>query len=147
MALDKKLNNFFYQKEQRVMAITTPYLKFLDITNFIAPGFSPREAFHSSLRKTDLSQENYEYLQQVWRENGMSNLRDLLTWYKNKDTRAFIEVLEKPCDFHQTLGLDMLKDSVSIPGRTLRHLFTMPRTHFFSLMREKEKDLYGLLRK
>ncbi|KAK3761300.1 hypothetical protein RRG08_014311 [Elysia crispata] len=76
-----------------------------------APGFSPREAFHSSLRKTDLSQENYECLRQVWRENGMSNLRDLLTWYKNKDTRAFIEVLEKPCDFHKTLGLDMLKDS------------------------------------
>ncbi|KAK3733628.1 hypothetical protein RRG08_063298 [Elysia crispata] len=141
------------------MAISTPKLKFFDITNFIAPGFSyakylaaydeqkyffpslekfdetslsPREAFHSSLRKTDLSQENYEYLRQVRRKNGMSYLRDLLTWYNNKDTRAFIEVLEKPCDFHKTLRLDMLKDSVSIPGRTLRHLFTtMPRTHFF----------------
>ncbi|RUS83075.1 hypothetical protein EGW08_009161 [Elysia chlorotica] len=178
----KNDKTFVLKKNNEFMAISTPKLKFLDITNFIAPGFSyakylaayeveeqkgffpyeyitsleklnetnlpPREAFHSSLRNTDLSQENYDFLCQVWRENGMRSLRDLLIWYNNKDTRPFIEALEKQCNFYKTLGLDMLKDAVSVPGLTLRYLFkTMPQSHFFSLIREKDKDLHEELRK
>ncbi|GFN95225.1 hypothetical protein PoB_002173100 [Plakobranchus ocellatus] len=42
----------------------------------------------------------------------------------------------------------MLKDAVSVPGLTLRYLFkTMPGDHFFSLIREKDKDLHEELRK
>ncbi|GFO23695.1 hypothetical protein PoB_005020000 [Plakobranchus ocellatus] len=179
--LDKSVNVLFLKKNE-FMAISTPMLKFLDITNFIAPGFSyakylaayeveeqkgfipyeyitslekleetslpPREAFYSSLRNSELSQQNYDYLCQVWRDNGMRNLRDLLVWYNNKDTRPFIEALEKQCEFYKTLGLDMLKDAVSVPGLTLRYLFkTMPQNHFFSLIREKDKDLHEELRK
>ena len=89
----------FVIKKNELMAISTPKLKFLDMKNFIAPGFSyakylaayeveeqksffayeyitnlekldgtslpPSEAFHSSLRNSDLSQENYNYLCQV----------------------------------------------------------------------------------
>ena len=178
----QKVKKFVIKKNNEFMAISTPKLKFLDIKNFIAPGFSyakylaayeveeekgffpyeyitslekldetslpPREAFHSSLRNSDLSQENYDYLCQVWRGNGMSSLRDLLTWYNNKDTRPFIEALEKQCNFYKTLGLDMLKDAVSVPGLTLRYLFTtMPKSNFFSLIREKDKDLHEELRK
>ncbi|GFO22439.1 hypothetical protein PoB_004894400 [Plakobranchus ocellatus] len=42
----------------------------------------------------------------------------------------------------------MLKDAVSVPGLTLGYLFkTMPRAYFFSLIREKDKDLHEELRK
>ncbi|GFN90296.1 Zinc finger protein 546-like [Plakobranchus ocellatus] len=178
----QKRQRFVIKKNNEFMAISTPMLKFLDITNFIAPGFSyakylaayeveeqkgffpyeyitslekleetslpPREAFYSSLRNSELSQQNYDYLCQVWRDNGMRNLRDLLVWYNNKDTRPFIEALEKQCEFYKTLGLDMLKDAVSVPGLTLRYLFkTMPQNHFFSLIRVKDKDLHEELRK
>ncbi|GFN78397.1 hypothetical protein PoB_000490300 [Plakobranchus ocellatus] len=164
------------------MAITTPFLKFLDITNFIAPGFSyakylaayeveeqkgffpyeyttsiekldetslpPRDAFYSSLRNSELPVQNYDYVCKVWKESGMTSLRDLLIWYNNKDTRPFIEALAKQCEFYITLGLDMLKDAVSVSGLTLRYLFkTMPRAHLVSLIREKDKDLHEELRK
>ena len=137
----QKVKKFVIKKNNEFMAISTPKLKFLDIKNFIAPGFSyakylaayeveeqkgffpyeyvtslekldetslpPREAFHSSLRNSDLSQGNYNYLCQVCRGNGMTSLGDLLTWYNNKHTRPFIEALEKQCNFYKTLGLDM----------------------------------------
>ena len=73
----------------------------------------------------------------------MTSLRDLLTWYNNKDTRPFIEAQVKQCNFYKTLSLDMLKDDV-IPGLTLRYLFkTMTKKNFFSLIREKNKDLHA----
>ncbi|GFO22474.1 hypothetical protein PoB_004897900 [Plakobranchus ocellatus] len=94
------------------MAISTPFLKFLDITNFIAPGFPyakylaayeveeqkgffpyeyitsiekldetslpPRDAFYSSLRNSELPVQNYDYVCKVYKESGMTSLRDLL---------------------------------------------------------------------
>ena len=164
------------------MAISTPKLRFLDITNYIAPGFSysrylaahdiseakgffpyeyidsleklnepnlpPREAFFSSLRNTELSQENYDYLKIVWDKEGMQTLKDLLVWYNNKDTRPFIQALERQSDFYKPLGLDMLKDGVSIPGLTLRYMFkTLPKHAYFSLIREKDRDLHEMLRR
>ncbi|GFR68008.1 hypothetical protein ElyMa_003720600 [Elysia marginata] len=99
----KKRRKFVLKKNNEFMAISTAKLKFLDITNFLAPGFSyakylaayeveeqkgffpyeyitsieklnetslpPREAFYSSLRNSELSQENYDFLCGVWREN------------------------------------------------------------------------------
>ena len=64
-----------------------PYEYITSLEKLDDTSLPPREAFHSSLRNSDLSQENYNYLCQVWRGNGMTSLRDLLTWYNNKDPR------------------------------------------------------------
>ncbi|GFN74662.1 hypothetical protein PoB_000116800 [Plakobranchus ocellatus] len=125
-----------------------PYEYITSIEKLDETSLPPRDAFYSSLRNSELPVQNYDYVCKVWKESGMTSLRDLLIWYNNKDTRPFIEALVKQCEFYKTLGLDMLKDAVSVPGLTLRYLFkTMPRAHFFSLIREKDKDLHEELRK
>ena len=55
--------------------------------------------------------------------------------------------LERQMAFYQCLGLDMLKDAISVPGLTLRYLFkSLPSQVYFSFIHEKHKDLHELLR-
>lgn len=43
--------------------------------------------------------------------------------------------LERQMAFYQSLGLDMLKDAISVPGLTLRYLFkSLPSQVYFSLI-------------
>ena len=77
----------------------------------------------------------------------MNTLRDFLMWYNNKDVVPFLQALDKQSRFYQTLGLDMLKDGIGVPGLTLCYLFkTLPDNICFSLIHEKHKDLHQLLR-
>ena len=98
------------------MCLKTNSLKFLDISNYVAPGFSydqflrayeceqtkgffpyewidsldkleetslpSHEAFYSSLKNQNITEEEYEYCQQVWEENEMSTFQEFLIWYK-----------------------------------------------------------------
>ncbi|KAK7087561.1 hypothetical protein V1264_021595 [Littorina saxatilis] len=172
---------FTVKRENTFMCVSTEKLKFLDITNFIAPGFSyskylaaydvheqkgffpyeyihdlaqldetalpPQNAFHSNLRNTDISDDDYAYCQRVWVSEGMTTLSDFLVWYNNKDVAPFLEALEKQTEFYQSLGLDMLKDAISVPGLTLRYLFkTMPPSVYFSLMGRKQEDVHHCMR-
>ena len=77
----------------------------------------------------------------------MKTLKDFLIWYNNKDVAPFLLALERQMEFYQSLGLDMLKDAISVPGLTLKYLFkSLPSQVYFSLIHEKHKDLYELLR-
>ena len=172
-SLIKKNNNF--------MNINTRKFRFLDVINYIAPGFSyskylkaydveeakgffpyeyvkhldqlketclpPKEAFYSSLRDTHISDDDYTYCQQVWAQEHMKTFQDFLIWYNNKDVGPFIQALEKQTAFYKSLGVDMLKDAVSVSGLTLRYLFkSLPKDVYFSLINEKHCDLHTLLR-
>ena len=51
----------------------------------------PHEAFYSSLTRSNISEEDYRYCQQVWDDNNMTSLKDFLQWYvkfnvKNNNT-------------------------------------------------------------
>ena len=43
----------------------------------------PHEAFYSSLKKSNITEEDYQYCQQVWNDNNMTSLKDFLKWYVN----------------------------------------------------------------
>ena len=164
------------------IAITTSDFVFLDITNFIAPGFSlanylkaykvtdpkgffpyeyvtdlaklteeklpPKEAFYSRLRNKGISDDDYAFCQNVWKEKGMRTLEDFLVWYNNQDVGPFLQALQTQTAFyHDCLHLDMLKEAKSIPGLTLRYLFKqIPDTVYFSLINKRNSDLHTLLR-
>ena len=169
----KTLNSF--------MCLSSTQLRFLDVLNFLAPGFSydaflkaygctqtkgffpyewfdslnkleqtclqPPEAFHSTLRDEDISEEDYVYCQRVWQERNMQTKRDFLEWYNNRDVESFCEALQKMSDFWKDKKIDMLKQGVSIPGITLIYQFaTIPQDTFFMLFGERDKDLYYLFR-
>ena len=86
--------SFVVKKNNNFMAIKTAKWKFVDILNYLAPGFSYSKflkAFGCSVTKgflpyewiTDLDEE-YAYCQQVWTENKMQTFLDFLIWYNNR---------------------------------------------------------------
>ena len=97
---------FVIKRNNSHMCLKTIHLKFLDITSYLAPGFSyeqflkayectqtkgyfrltklnlstlpPPEALNSMLSNTAISEEQYEYCQRVWNDNNMETFRDFL---------------------------------------------------------------------
>ena len=163
------------------MCLKTNFLKFLDITNYMAPGFSydqflkayeceqtkgffpyewidgldklneaslpPHEAFYSTLKNQNISAEEYRYCQQVWEENQMITVNDFLVWYNNLDVLPFLEAVEKMSAFWQERKIDMFKDGISVPGLTLKYLFSfLDEQTYFSLFDQGNSDLYHLIK-
>lgn len=52
-------------------------------------------AFYSSLKNANITEQEYEYCQQVWEENNMQTFEDFLVWYNNLEVVPFIEAVEK----------------------------------------------------
>ena len=172
---------FTVKRNSNHMCLKTNSLKFLDISNYVAPGFSydqflrayeceqtkgffpyewidsldkleetslpPHEAFYSSLKNQNITEEEYEYCQQVWEENEMSTFQEFLIWYNNLDVVPFLEAVEKMSQFWQERKIDMFKDGISVPGLSLKYLFSYlsPQT-FFSLFDQANSDLYHLIK-
>ena len=163
------------------MCIKTDSLKFLDISNYLAPGFSydqflkayeceqtkgffsyqwldcldkleetslpPHAAFYSSLKNANITGEEYRYCQQVWEDNEMSTFKDFLVWYNNLDVVPFLEAVEKMTQFWQERKIDMFKDGISVPGLTLKYLFSfLGNQTDFSLFDQGNSDLYHLIK-
>lgn len=168
---------FTIKRNNNFMSLSTNHLRFLDVTNFLAPGFSyakflkayecpqakgffpyewmdsleklnqpslpPHEAFYSSLTNSNITEEEYQYCQQVWQDQNMETFKDFLIWYNNLDVEPFCQALEKMNAFWRPKQIDMLRQGISIPGVTLTYLFlTLEPGIYFSLFDERNKDLY-----
>ena len=60
------------------------------------PLLPPHKAFFSTLKKNEnISDEDYQYCQQVWADNNMKTFREFLIWYSNLDVQPFGDDLEK----------------------------------------------------
>ena len=65
----------------------------------------------------------------------------------NRDVVPFLEAIQKQSAFYQDLGLDMLKDGISVPGLTLKYLFKdLPHDVYFTLYDKHNRDLYDLVK-
>ena len=108
---------------------------------------SPHASFYSSLKNTNITEQEYEYCQQVWEENNMQTFEDFLVWYNNLEVAPFIEAFEKMSQFWRERMIDMFKDGISVPGLTLKYLFSYlsPQT-YLSLLDEANSDLYHLIK-
>ena len=128
--------------------LTFPY-EFLDHPDKLDhPELPPYEDFFSSLKNKNITREQYEECQRLWTDQNMQTLEDFLVCYNNRDVEPFLEALDKQVVFYRELGLDMFKDSIGIPGLTLRYLFkSLPEGVFFSLCRKKQAYLHDLYRK
>ena len=169
------------RRNNTFMCLSTDQLKFLDMTNYIAPGFSndkylkaygcevtkghfpyeymdrlerlddtvlpPKEAFFSRLKDEGISDKDYASCQEVWRDNGLTILRDFLVWYNNRDVVPFLQAIDRQFDFYQQRGIDMFKQGISVPGLTLLYLFNdLPEKTYFTIFNEKNKDLHDLVK-
>ena len=77
----------------------------------------------------------------------MSTFKDFLVWYNNLDVVPFLEAVEKMSQFWQERKINMFKDGISVPGLTLKYLFSYlsPQT-YFSLFDQANSDLYHLIK-
>ena len=107
----------------------------------------PHEAFYSTLKDANITEEECKYCQQVWEENNMTAFKDFLVWYNNLDVVPFLEAVEKMSQFWQERNIDMFKDGISVPGLTLKYLFSFLEDQiYFSLFDQANSDLYHLIR-
>ena len=76
----------------------------------------PIEAFHSSLRETTISPENYQFAKKVWKTFNCKNLLDYTTLYCELDTILLAEIFQRfRKDMHKFSGLDPAQ-YISLPG-------------------------------
>ena len=58
-------------------------------------GLPSHEAFYSNLKKTNISEDEYNLVKQTWQENNWQTLRDLLIFYNMIDVGPFVEAITK----------------------------------------------------
>lgn len=177
---DQNQCGYVVKKGSSYQTLSLGKLKFLDISNFIAPGFSYSEylkafevketkffwiheqftsldvlqrtdfpqhwEFYSSLKKSNITLEEYNYVKRVWNDRKMTTLKDLLIYYNNCDCVPFVDALARQIQFFRSRGLD-IKSAISVPGLAIRHLFDLKEKKApIMLFGEQNKDLYHLIR-
>ena len=60
--------------------------------------------------------ENYQYLQQIWKQEQMSSFKDFWRWYNNKDVVPTLEAMHKFFPFYHYKNIDMLKLGCTLPN-------------------------------
>ena len=77
----------------------------------------------------------------------MQCFRDFLIYYNDVDVKPFIQAVEKVLDFWRERDINMCKDGVSVPGLTMKYLFSnLDEETYFSLFDGKNQDLYELFK-
>ena len=92
-----------------------------DKLNF--PGLPPYLAWYSKLKNAYvLSLKEYDDCHRVFRDLGMQTFRDWLKYYNNLHVAPFLEALQKMKEFYTSLGVDIFKDAVSLPGVSQQYI-------------------------
>jgi len=129
-----------------------PYEYFQDISQLEETQLPPLgAAWWSSLKNKSVLddgektiQENYSWLEKVWEEEGMQNFKDFLIWYNNLDVFPFVNALSRLCRFYFEKGIDIFKETISVPGVARKMIFESAQkaNASFSLIDEKNADLH-----
>ena len=125
-----------------------PYDFFDDIKKLDLTQLPAHKDFYSHLKQSNISEEQYESLKDVWVENKMVTFRDFLIWYNNKDAAPFVQAVNKMQQFYFEKGVDVFKVAISVPGIARKLLFKSckeTQTHF-ELIGPAHDDLYRTIR-
>jgi hypothetical protein len=128
-----------------------PYEYLSSIEKLEETSLPPITAFWSSLKNKNVLddgvnsiQENYSKLQNVWREEDMKTFKDFLIWYNNLDVGPFVTAVKRLCQFYFDKGVDLFKETISVPGVARKLLFREARKQkaVFSLPNKDNEDLF-----
>ena len=89
--------------------------------------------------------DNYNYLQETWKKNGMTVFKDFLKWYNNKDVVITLEAMQKMIQFYHNKGIDMLKLGYTLPNLANICLHKSTNYKFYPFC-ESNKDLCEKIR-
>ena len=74
-----------------------PYVHVKTFTTLDEQQLPPRAKFHSSLNSETSSEDDYAYVQRVWREFGCRTLREYMQLYLTTDVSLLADVFENFC--------------------------------------------------
>ena len=121
---------------------------FIDYEKLRKSGFDEQQALKKLQIKTvpPSGLDNYNYLQETWKKNGMTVFKDFLKWYNNKDVVPTLEAMQKMIQFyHNKEGIDMLKLGCTLP--ILANMCPHKSTNYkFYPFCESDKDLCEKIR-
>ena len=69
------------------------------------------------------AEENFENLKQIWKDNNMTCLRDLLIHYSKLDVRPLVKACIKLRDFYRQYNICAFTSSISLPGLAQQMLY------------------------
>ena len=122
-----------------------PYEWFNSLEKLDHPQLPPHEAFHFKLKDSDISQEEYQYCEKVWQDQGMKTFRDFLQWYNNLDILPFVEAVEKMKTFWGERQINMT-DHISLPGLAMQFEMSFLREENLHLSVFDTAQLYHLFK-
>ena len=100
-----------------------PYEWFDSPDKLYYPRLPPYFAWYSQLKGSYvLSPKEYADCQRIFQERGMKTFGNWLEYYNNLDVAPFLEALQKMKEFYTTLGVDIFKDAVSLPGISQQYI-------------------------
>ena len=83
--------------------------EYTDYVNLLKTGLTTQQAVVklklSKLPPTGI--ENYQYLQQIWKQEKMSSFKNFLRWYNNEDVVPTLEATQKMIVFYHDKDIDM----------------------------------------
>ena len=124
-----------------------PYEWFDCIEKLDYPHLPDYEHFFSQLKGVNVLEvdgcgaENYQGLQTLWTQKGMSTFRDLLKYYNNADVIGFVVAVEKLLEFYFDSGIDLFKDTISLPNLARSQLFKCTEA-LFPVFDYHSQDIY-----
>ena len=87
------------------------------------PGLPPYMAWYSKLKgEYVLTLKEYDDCHRIFKERGMQTFGDWLEYYNNLDVAPFLEALQKMKEFYTSIGIDILKDAVSLSGVSEKYI-------------------------
>ena len=165
---------FLIKRNNKFMSISTDQLKFLDMTNYIAPGFNYDNYMKAYGCEVTKGHFPYEYMDRLERiddtalpakEAFFSRLKNegisdedyascQEAWRDNDMTTLrdflvvpFLQAIDRQFAFYQQRGIDMFKQGISVRALTLLNLFNdLPEKTYFTIFNEKNKDLHDLVK-
>ncbi len=91
-------------------------------------------------------QHNYNIVKQVWRNECMTCLRDLLIKYQIDDVKPMVIGIENMVEHDKAKGVCIFKERISLPGvsKILMHRSASKSRSYFPLFNKSTSDLEQL---
>lgn len=125
-----------------------PYEWFDNVNKLEYTSLPSHEDFYSSLKVRNINVEDYQFCQDVWRNNSMSIFRDFLIWYNNLDVGPFVTAIHNFQQFYFGKGIDVFKTAISVPDIARQLLFRSAKdlNVNFALFDQDNADLYQTIK-
>ena len=134
-----------------------PY-EFLDSPEKLQyPSIPPYDAFFSHLKQKNVLEEdggvargleNYKKIEEIWKSQDMTCLKDWLVYYNNLDVGPFVEAVSKYQAIFFSRHIDAFKVAVSAPGIARQWMFHAGRKAgaSFALIDRRDEDLFNTIK-